>query len=118
MDKTKELLKTIVEGLQEKKRKDIKSLDFANINNAVCKFFVICHGDSNTHVNALANSVEEFARERANTKLWRKEGLERAEWIVLDYSDIVVHIFQRSIREYYKLEDLWADCKVIEFKEN
>lgn len=118
MSNTKELLDTIVKGLQEKKAKDIKGLDFSNIENAICKYFVVCHGDSNTQVNALADSVEAFALKNHSTKVWHKEGHTNSEWIILDYSDIVVHVFQRSIREYYKLEELWADCKIIDYDEH
>lgn len=117
MDKTKDLLDTVIEGLQEKKGKRIKSLDFTRMENAICKYFVICHGDSNTQVNALADSVEETTRKKLKVKPWQKEGFTNGEWLILDYSDVVVHIFQREIRDYYRLEELWADCKITDHEE-
>jgi len=118
MNNTKKLLDTIIEGLQEKKGKDIKVLDFSPISNAISSYFVVCHGDSNTQVNSLADSVEEFTKTKLKERVWHKEGHINSEWVILDYSNIVVHIFQRSIREFYKLEELWADCKIIEYPEH
>jgi len=109
--KTEEQLQVIIEGLQEKKAKDLVSLNFANIENPVSKYFVVCHGDSNTHVKALADSVEEHVQKQINTKPWNKEGFENSQWIIVDYSDVVVHIFQKEFRDYYKLEELWADAQ-------
>jgi len=108
---TNTLLQTIIAGIQELKGKEIVSLDFSPIENSVCNYFVICNGDSNTHVNAIADSIDEFARKEQNTVAWHIEGRENAHWIVLDFADIVVHVFQTQYRHYYNLEDLWADCK-------
>lgn len=109
---TTELLLAIVEGAQEKKGKNIVSIDFTSLQNHICKYFVICDGDSNTHVNAIAGAIEEYTKKTTGTGVWRREGFENAEWMILDYSEIVVHIFQRHTREYYRLEELWADCKI------
>ena len=106
------LLLSIVEGLHRKKGKDVVSLDLSKIENSVCKHFVICHGDSNTQVDALADSVEDTVQKMTGEKVWHKEGKNTATWILLDYSDVVVHIFQKSHRDFYKLEDLWADAKL------
>lgn len=110
MTKDKDLLNVIIDSLHEKKGNNIVSLDFQKFDNSICKYFVICDGDSNTHVKALADSVEEFTYNKTGTKVWKREGFENSEWIILDYSDIVVHIFQRRFRDYYKIEDLWADA--------
>lgn len=114
---TNKLLQTIVAGIQEKKGKEIVSLDFSPIDNPVCKYFVICNGDSNTHVNAIADSVDEFAQKQLNMTAWHVEGKGNAHWIILDFVDIVVHVFQKEYRLYYNLEDLWADCKIKEYIE-
>ena len=113
--KTNSLLDTIIAGIQEKKGKDIISLDFEKIENPVCRYFVICNGDSNTHVNAIADSIEEFTAKKLDTNVWHSEGRDQSHWIILDYSDIVVHVFQKHYREYYDLEDLWADCNQKEY---
>lgn len=115
---TKELLLAIVEGAKEKKGKNIISVDFTKLENHFCKYFVICEGDSNTHVNSIAGEIEEYTRNTTGLKPWSREGFENSEWILLDYSDIVVHIFQRKTREYYKLEELWADCKITKHSED
>lgn len=110
-DNTIELVNAIVEGLHKKKGNEVVSLDLTQIENSVCKYFVICHGDSDRQVEALADSVLETVREETGEKAWHKEGLEHATWVLLDYSDVVVHIFQKHYRDLYKLEDLWADAK-------
>ncbi|MBK6541584.1 MAG: ribosome silencing factor [Flavobacteriales bacterium] len=104
------LVDAIILGIQEVKGKDIVRIDLREMPNAVCDHFVICHGDSDTQVNAIAGSVERFARERAGEKPWHTEGENNAEWILLDYVDVVVHIFHRGKRAFYGLEDLWADA--------
>lgn len=111
---TKELLLAIIEGAHEKKAKNVVSIDFTNLENHICKYFVICEGDSNTHVNAITGAIEEYTRKKTGVKVWKREGLENGEWIILDYSEIVVHVFQKHIREFYKIEELWADCKIEE----
>jgi len=108
-DKTLKLEEIVIEGILEKKGKNIISIDFSEQQNSICKKFVICNGDSNTHVKAIANSVEEIVKKKLKENVWRKEGFENSLWILLDYSDVVVHIFQTQQREYYKLENLWAD---------
>jgi ribosome-associated protein len=104
------LLDTIVFGLQEVKGNDIVVLDLEKIPNSVCRYFIICHGDSGTQVEALAGSVEKQTKEKLNERPQHREGVANAEWIILDYFDIVVHIFRKSTREFYDLEKLWADA--------
>jgi ribosome-associated protein len=106
------LLASIIEGIHRRKGKDVVSLDLSKIENSVCKHFVICHGDSNTQVDAIADSVIDTVIEATGEKVWHKEGKSNATWVLLDYADIVVHIFQKSYRDFYKLEDLWADAKL------
>ena len=111
------LVEEIVKGLQEKKGKGIVSLDLREIPNAVTDFYVVCSGDSNTHVNALANSVEDEVRKALKDKPWHVEGTSNAEWVLLDYVNVVLHVFQRSARDHYNIEGLWADAVVKEYEE-
>lgn len=107
------LLKTINNAILEKKGDDLLNLDLTKIDNAVAKHFVICHGNSSTQVKSIADFVEKMVRENVNEKPWKKEGYENSEWILIDYVDVVVHIFQSQAREFYKLEKLWADANTI-----
>ena len=107
---TARLVEAIVEGLQEVKGKDIVHLDLHGVPNTVCDHFVICHGDSATQVEALVRSVQEFALKKAGEKPWHTEGERNAEWVLLDFVDVVVHIFHRDKRAFYALEDLWGDA--------
>jgi ribosome-associated protein len=109
---TEKLVDAIVHGLQEVKGNDIVVMDLEKIPNAICSRFIICHGDSNVQVEALANSVEKEVKKLVNEKPIHREGVANAEWIILDYFNVVVHVFQRSTREFYDLERLWADAKV------
>lgn len=110
--KTKELVEASIEGIFKKKGLNVVSLDLTKIENSVCKYFIICHGDSDRQVEAIADSVMETVKEETGEKVWHKEGLETATWVLLDYADVVVHIFQKEYRDLYKLEELWADAKV------
>jgi ribosome-associated protein len=101
-----------VEGIQEKKGKDIVSLDLRNIKNAVTDYFIVCHGESRTQVEAIARSVEEEIFRKTGENPWHREGFENAEWILLDYINIVVHIFQQEKRDFYGIERLWADAEI------
>jgi ribosome-associated protein len=111
------LLQFIIEGLQEKKGKEIINIDLRKLDYAACDNFVICHGDSGTQVKALAGSVEDKVDEKISVRVRHREGLENASWVLLDYGDIVVHIFIKEARDYYKLEDLWGDADITMFNE-
>lgn len=111
------LLEKVVEGLHEKKGRDVVSLDLRNIPNAVADHYVICTGDSNTHVEALAGTMEETVRKALGEKPWHVEGLANSEWVLVDYVDVVVHIFQPHARDHYRLENLWADAKLTQHPE-
>ena len=104
------LSEIIIKGIQEKKGKDIVSLDLKSLHHAVTDYFIICHGTSDTHVQAIAESVEAEVRDAIGLKAWHREGVQNSEWILLDYIDVVVHIFQENIRNFYQLEKLWADA--------
>ncbi len=108
-DGSLDLVQAIVEGIKRKKGLDIIDIDLQEINNSECDHYIICHGTSNTHVDAIAHSVEETVEELQNEPVWRHDGYTQAEWILLDYSNIMVHVFQEPIRKLYDLENLWAD---------
>ncbi len=109
---TEKLYYSILEGLFNKKGKEVIEINLVNVENSICKYFIICHGDSNTQVRAITESIEEKVNEYLNISAWHKEGLENMQWVLLDYIDIIVHIFQKPFRDYYNLEDLWADGKI------
>lgn len=104
-----------VEGMQEKKARDVVRLDLRKIKNAVTDFFVICHGESKIQVDAIAGSVEEEIFKKTGENPVHREGFENAEWIILDYFNIVVHIFQPEKRIFYGVERLWADAEIKKF---
>lgn len=105
------LCDTIVEGMQENKANDIVILDLREISSAVCDFFVICSGESSTQVDGISNSVQRHTRKTIQEKAWHIEGKTNSEWILLDYVNVVAHIFYKDARGFYDIEDLWADAK-------
>lgn len=110
------LAELAIHGIQEKKGNDIVRLDLKSINGSVTDYFVVCNADSGTQVKAIADSVEEEIFKATGQEPWRKEGLEYAEWILLDYIDIVVHVFRTDKREFYGMEDLWGDAEIKNYK--
>lgn len=104
---------TIVDGMQEVKAHNIVVLDMRQIKNATADFFIVCHGTSNTQVTAIARSVEKVTFEQINEKPWHIEGTGNSKWILMDYVNVVVHIFDLETRPFYALEELWADAKTI-----
>lgn len=102
----------IIEGIEEKKGQKIVCLDLSKFSIAICDYFIICHGTSRTHVGAIADSVEEYVKKHTGSFPRRREGMANAEWVLLDYLDVVVHIFQEEFRYHYQLEELWADAPV------
>ncbi len=111
-----QLITQIIQGIEEVKGQDIEILDLREIENTVCDYFIICNGTSNTQVNAIANSVEKTVSKSLKEKAWHIEGSENAEWILMDYINIVVHVFQKHIREYYDIESLWGDAKTVKIE--
>ena len=112
MNQTETLVKAIVEGLQEKKGKKIVTVDLTKIPGGICEYMVICEGNSPTQVSALSDSVWEFARKEANEKPLSTTGEQLGEWVGMDYGTVLVHIFLPELRQYYNLENLWADAKI------
>lgn len=109
---TNGLLDSIIDGMQEKKAKNITVLDLQNIENRISDFFVICDADSGTHVDAIADSVEEVVLKQTGEKPYHSEGQQNSEWILIDYINIVVHVFLKETREYYNIEGLWGDAEI------
>ena len=107
---TDQLITEIVRGIEEIKGQDIEILDLREIENTVCDYFVICNGTSNTQVNAIVNSVQKTVSKAIQEKPWHVEGSNNAEWVLLDYVLVVVHVFQKQIREFYNIEGLWGDA--------
>ena len=116
--KTSDILANIIiEGMREIKAKEIMSIDLRNIETSVCDFFIVCHGTSNTHTSAIADSVIEETLKSIKEKPWHKEGLTNGDWILLDYGNVVAHIFQKETRDYYNIEKLWGDADIQLIKE-
>ena len=113
-----QLINSIVEGIQEKKGNDIVLLDMKDVKNAICDHFIICHGDNTRQVGAIADSIEEIAMKNTGEKPWHVEGAGNANWILIDYVNVVVHVFNKEFRDFYNLEGLWADAKKTEYKSN
>jgi ribosome-associated protein len=109
----KSLVDEILYGIEDLKGVDVHIMDLSKISNTVCKFFILCTGTSNTHVAAIANSVRKNVSKKLKEKPYSMEGIENQEWVLIDYVDVVVHIFQREIREFYDIENLWGDAKII-----
>ncbi len=101
-----------IEGLLSKKGKQVLVMNMEKIENSISSFFVICHGTSRPHILALADVVDEYVKSETGLNAWNKEGIENAEWILIDYADVVIHIFQETSRAHYKLEELWADAEI------
>jgi len=109
---TDELIATIIKGIDEVKGEDIQLLDLRDIENTVCDYFIVCSGNSNTQVKAISGSVQKIVGKEAQEKAWHVEGESVAEWVLMDYVNVVVHVFQKQIREFYDIESLWGDAKI------
>lgn len=112
----KALVEKIIEAIQDTKGEDIKVLDFSNIENAVAETFVVCSANSNTQVHAIAGNIEKKVRNELKERPWHVEGADNALWILVDYVSVVVHVFQKHIRDYYEIEELWGDAKITEIE--
>jgi ribosome-associated protein len=117
MNKTQEsapdnLGRTIIDCIQEKKGSGIVQINLTKIDNSVCEYFIVAHADSNTQVKAIASHIENHLRKQYKIKPLHSEGYENAQWVLLDYNSIIVHIFQQETRNFYKLEELWADAEL------
>jgi ribosome-associated protein len=109
---TDNLISTIIAGIEEVKGEDIQLLDLREIENTVCQYFIVCSGNSNTQVKAIPGSIQKLVGKEVQEKAWHVEGEQSAEWILVDYVDVVVHVFQKPIRAHYDIEGLWGDAKI------
>ena len=112
MNETKNLVQKIVEGIQEKKGENIVVADLTSIHETICKYFVICQGNSPSHVSSIVDEVWDYVREHEGSKPSAIDGQTNAQWVAMDYSDVIVHVFLPEVREFYNLEHLWADAKL------
>ncbi len=111
-----ELIAQIIDGIEDVKGNDITIMDLRELENTVTSYFIICNGTSNTQVNAIVNAVQKKVGKNLQEKAWHVEGESQAEWVLIDYVNVVVHVFQKHIREYYDLEGLWGDAKITEIE--
>ena len=109
---TDELISVIIKGIDDVKGDDIQLLDLRKIENTVCDYFIICSGSSNTQVNAITGSIQKLVSKELKDKPWHVECQNNSEWILMDYVNVVVHVFQKQIREFYDIESLWGDAIV------
>lgn len=114
---SEQLSEVVVKGMQEMKAEDIVLMDLRSVKNAVADFFVICSGNSDTHIDAIAESVDHEVNKTDGQNPWHREGYNNKVWVLLDYVDVVVHVFKHENREFYALESLWGDAKITSYDE-
>ncbi|MBO5806837.1 MAG: ribosome silencing factor [Bacteroidaceae bacterium] len=107
-----EVIKQVIEGIQDKKGKGIVVVDMLKLGNSICDYFVICQGNSPAQVSAITDSIEDTVRERCGRKPYAVDGLRNAQWVAMDYGDILVHVFLPDTRQFYDIEHLWADAEL------
>ncbi|MBW8358626.1 MAG: ribosome silencing factor [Weeksellaceae bacterium] len=106
------LIDKIVDAIQDTKGEEIMIFDLSKIENSVAETFIICSGNSNTQVSAIAGNIEKKVRNELQERPWHVEGSENAMWVLVDYVSVVVHVFQKQVREYYDIEELWGDAQI------
>lgn len=118
VNQNNQLITLIIEGIENVKGDDIQLLDLRNIENNVCDYFILCTGNSNTQVDAIVNSIQKHVSKNIKDKPWHVEGHNGSQWILMDYVNVVVHVFQKQTREFYDLEGLWGDAKITQIETN
>ena len=111
---TDDLISVIIKGIDDVKGESIQLLDLREIENTVCDYFIICSANSNTQVNAITGSVQKIVSKELKDKPWHIEGQNNSEWVLMDYVNVVVHVFQKQVRDFYDIESLWGDAKITE----
>ncbi|MEN8248348.1 MAG: ribosome silencing factor [Bacteroidota bacterium] len=114
---SEQLSQIVVKGMQEKKAEEIVVMDLRDIQNSVADFFVICSGNSDTHIDAIAESVDKEVYQSDEQDPWHREGYNNKTWVLLDYVDVVVHVFNQDRREFYQIESLWGDARITKHNE-
>jgi ribosome-associated protein len=117
-DGTEVLVNSVVKGIYEKKGLNVLKIDLRKLENRITDYFVICHGNSGTQVDSISYSVEETVRKEIGEKPLHREGLENCFWVLIDYGDVIVHVFQEEYRNFYSLESLWADANIEKMEDN
>ena len=110
---SEQLANLIVAGMQEKKASDIVVLNLTKVKNAVADYFIICTGNSDTQLDAISDSIEEVVYKNSKQDPWHREGRQQKEWVLLDYVDVVAHVFKKDRRDFFALEELWGDAEVV-----
>ena len=113
-----ELLALIIDGIENVKGENITIMDLRHIDSRSADYYIICDGNSNTQVNAIAGSIQRTVSKQTSDKPWHVEGTELSNWVLMDYVNVVVHIFQKETREFYNLEDLWGDAEITTIKKD
>lgn len=111
-----QLVTQIISGIEEVKGQNIEIMDLRELENTVCDYFILCDGTSNTQINAIVSSIQKIVSKSIKEKPWHIEGSENAEWVLMDYVHVVVHVFQKHIREFYDIEGLWGDAKTVKIQ--
>lgn len=112
MTDPKILVEEVIKAIQEKKGKDIVIADLTKLENTICNYFVICNGNSPAQVSAITDSVEFLIKKNTGLRPIAIDGLRNAQWVAIDYGDIIVHVFMPEIRDFYDLDHLWADAEL------
>ena len=112
MNETKQLIEKIIEGIQEKKGKNIVTADLTEIEDTICNYLIICQGNSPTQVLAIVDSIKDHVKKETGIRVLSIDGQRNAQWVAMDYSDVVVHVFLPEMRNFYDLEHLWEDAKL------
>jgi len=115
---SQQLEELVVQGMLEKKASDVVVMDLRKVKHAIADYFVICSGNSDTQIDSIADSIEEFVHKHSRQNPWKREGKENKEWVIIDYVDVVAHVFKRDKRAFYGLEELWGDAKTQRIDEN
>ncbi|HNZ61679.1 MAG TPA: ribosome silencing factor [Paludibacteraceae bacterium] len=109
-----QIVKEIVDAIQDKKGKNIVVINLSSLKDAPCSYFVICEGTSSIHVNSIEYSIKDDVNKRTGVKPYAVDGLKNSEWVAMDYGHVIVHVFQPQVRSFYKIEQLWEDAEIIE----
>lgn len=115
---SKVLSEWVVEGMLNKKAMDVVVMDLRKVKHAIADYFIICSGNSDTQIDAISDSVEEEIHKHSKQNPWKREGKENREWILLDYVDVVAHVFNKDKRTFYGLEELWGDAEITHINQN
>jgi ribosome-associated protein len=117
-DGTEDLVNSVVRGIFEKQGLNVLKVDLRKLENRITDYFVICHGNSGTQVSSISDSVEDTVRMETGEKPFHREGLENCFWVLIDYGNVIVHVFQEEYRNFYSLESLWADASIVRLEDN